>query len=140
MPSPLRGAAWKDALEQGSAMVETAVAFPLLIMVAVTLVQFALYVHAENVVIGSVQDGARVAAEDGRSLDEGLAHTRALLQAGLGPTAANVSVTGAEGVDAVVVEAQGGLSAIIPWAGGGMLPLRARAVMSKERFRGGPGG
>lgn len=121
-------------------MVETAVAFPLLIMVAVTLVQFALYVHAENVVIGSVQDGARVAAEDGRSLDEGLAHTRALLQAGLGPTAANVSVTGAEGVDAVVVEAQGGLSAIIPWAGDGLLPLHARTVMSKERFRGGPGG
>ena len=44
-------------------MLEAAVAFPVLLMVAIGLVQFALFAHAQNVVTGAVQDGARVAAQ-----------------------------------------------------------------------------
>ena len=128
---------WQE--ERGQAMVEMALVFPLLLLVAVGLMQFALFYHAQNVVVGAVQDGARVAAAEDRSVDEGLAHAQALLRAGLGPSASAVSVQGMDAGDVVVVEAQGRLRMIIPWLGDASLPLHARAMLSKERFRAGPG-
>ena len=125
-------------LEIGAAMVETAVAFPLLIIVALGLVQFALFTHAQNVVVGAAQDGARVAAAEDRGIDDGLARTRDLLQGGLGPSAEGVSVRGADDGDVVVVEAQGRLRLILPWLGDASLPLHAQAMMSKEVFHAGP--
>ena len=122
----------------GQAMVEAAVTFPLLLMSAIGLVQFAIFAHAQTVVTGAVQDGARVAASEDRSLANGVTHTRALLEAGLGRLVEDVSVSGAEESDTVVVEAQGRLQLIIPWAADAALPLRARSVVSKERFRAGP--
>ena len=125
--------------ECGQAMVEAAVAFPVLLMVAIGLVQFALYYHAQNVVTGAVQDGARVAAAEDRTVADGVAHAQALLRAGLGQSAGAVAVRGSDGGDAVAVEAQGRLRTIIPWVADASLPLAARAVVSKERFRVGPG-
>ena len=121
--------------ECGAAMVETAIAFPLLLIVALGLVRFALYDHAQNVVVGAAQDGARVAAAEDRDLDAGLAHAQALLRAGLGQSTRAVTVHGFDGGEVVVVETQGRLRLIIPWVGDASLPLHARAVMSKERFR-----
>ncbi|MHB1131017.1 MAG: TadE family protein [Chloroflexota bacterium] len=125
---------------RGQAMVEAAVAFPLLLIVAVALVQFAVFYHAQNVVIGAVQDGARVAAAEDRTLADGVDHARALLRAGLGPKAEEIGVQGIDGGDAVAIEARGELRAIIPWVADARLPLWARSVMSKERFRAGPNG
>ena len=127
------------ARQRGQGMVEAAIAFPILLMVAIGLVQFALFYHAQTVVTGAVQDGARVAAAEDRTLAEGVAHARTLLQAGLGRSAGDVTVQGSEGVDAVVVEARGRLRTIIPWVADATLPLAARSAMSKERFRAGPG-
>lgn len=124
--------------ECGQAMVEAAVAFPLLLLVAIGLVQFALFVHAQTVVTGAVQDGARVAAAEDRTPADGVAHAQALLQAGLGRSASDVAVRAVEDSDVVVIEAQGRLRTIIPWVADASLPLGARAVMSKERFRVGP--
>lgn len=120
-------------------MVEAAVVFPVLLLVAIGLVQFALFVHAENVVTGAVQDGARVAAAEDRTLTDGVAHTQSLLRAGLGPSALPVTVRGTDGGDAVAVEAEGRLRTIIPWVADATLPLWARSIVSKERFRVGPG-
>ena len=122
----------------GQALVEAAVTFPLLLMSAFGLVQFALFAHAQTVVTGAVQDGARVAASEDRSLADGLARTRALLEAGLGRSVDGVSVSGSEGSEVVAVEAQGRLRLIIPWAADAALPLGARSVVIKERFRAGP--
>jgi Flp pilus assembly protein TadG len=113
-------------------------AFPLLVMVAVGLVQFALFFHAQNVVIGAVQDGARVAAAEDRTLSDGVAHAQALLEAGLGRSAGDVTVQGIDGGDAVAVEAQGRLRMIIPWVADATLPLWGRSIVSKEAFRVGP--
>ena len=63
---------------------------------------------------------------------------RALLEAGLGRSIDDVAVGGAEGTDAVSVEARGRLRLIIPWVGEARLPVAARSVVSKERFRAGP--
>lgn len=119
-------------------MIEAAVAFPLLVIAALGLVQFALFVHAEHVAIGAVQDGARVAAASDGSLDGGLATTRALLQAGLGREAGAVVVSGQADGDVVIIEARGSLRLIIPWVADAGLPLRARALTRKEAFRAGP--
>ena len=123
---------------QGQAMVEAAITFPLLLMTAIGLVQFAIFVHALIVVTGAVQDGARVAASEDQSLTDGVGHTRALLEAGLGQSVGDLAVSGREGSDAVVIEAQGRLRLIIPWAADAALPVGARSVVSKERFRAGP--
>jgi Flp pilus assembly protein TadG len=120
-------------------MVEAAVAFPLLLLTAIGLFQFALFAHAQNMVTVAVQDGARIAASEDRSLADGLSHARALLESGLGRSVEDVAVSGTDGADTVSVEARGRLRLIIPWAAQATLPLEARSVVSKERFRAGPG-
>lgn len=126
--------------QPGQALTETAIAFPVLVMVAVGLLQFALFYHAQNVVTAAVQDGARVAAAEDRTLAEGVAHAQALLRAGLGPSAQEVEVQAIDGGDAIALEAQGRLRTIIPWVADSTLPLWARSIASKERFRVGPAG
>lgn len=138
MANPLSRARAAGGSERGQAMVEAAIAFPLLLLVAIGLVQFALFAHASNVVTGAVQDGARVAAAADRTLQDGVAHAQALLQAGLGRSAGDVALRGVDGGEVVVLEAQGRLRTIIPWVADASLPLSARAVMSKEHFRVGP--
>jgi Flp pilus assembly protein TadG len=125
---------------RGQALVEFALAFPPLVLVALALVQVALYAHAENVVTGAAQDGARVAAESGRSVADGVATTRTLLAAGLGPTASAVAVDGSEDGAAVTIVASGSLPMILPGGGAFALPLHGRASISKEVFVAGPGG
>ena len=125
--------------ERGQALVEAAVAFPLLLLAAIGLVQLTLFIHAQNVVTGAVQDGARVAAADGRTAADGVGRAQVLLGAGLGRAASDVQVQGIDGGDAIAVEARGRLRTIIPWVADATLPLGARAVAAKERFRAGPG-
>ena len=125
--------------QRGQALIEAAIAFPLLILIALGLVQFALYSHARNVVVGAVQDGARLAAAEDRTVGDGVGRAQALLQAGLG-SAGDVVVGGREDGETVVVEARGGLRMIIPWVADATLPLAARSVVSKERFRAGARG
>ncbi|MCC6177470.1 MAG: pilus assembly protein [Chloroflexi bacterium] len=124
--------------QRGQGMVEAAITFPLLLLTAIGLVQFALFAHAQNVVTGAVQDGARVAASEDRSLADGVSHARALLEAGLGRSVEGVAVSGTDGADTVRVEARGRLRLIIPWAADATLPLAARSAVTKERFRAGP--
>ena len=121
--------------QRAQALVDAAVAFPLLLIVAVGLVQFALYLHAEHVVTGAVQDGARLAASENASLEDGVRRAQDLLTAGLGPAARDVGLRAIDGGDAVALEAQGQLRLMIPWVGDNTVPLRARSSVSKERFR-----
>jgi Flp pilus assembly protein TadG len=125
--------------DRGQAAVEAAVVLPLLLLVAIGLVQFALFVHAQGVVTGAVQDGARVAAAEGRTPADGVAHAEALLRAGLGRSAHDVTVRGSGDGETVALEARGSMRTIIPWVADATLPLGARAIVSRERFRGGPG-
>src|SRR5947207_5932187 len=99
----------------GQTLVEVAVVLPLLLLVALGLVQFALYVHAEHVVTGAVQGGARVAAAYDGSVGRGVAHTRDVLRAGLGRQSDEVAVTGSGGGGVVIIEARGTMRLIIPW-------------------------
>jgi Flp pilus assembly protein TadG len=125
---------------RGQVLAETAIALPVLLLVAIGLVQFALYDHARNVVTIAVQDGARLAAAEDRTLDEGVAHAQILLRAGLGPSAERVAVEGRDEQGTVTVRAQGQLRTVIPWVADASLPLAARATVSREQFRAEPRG
>jgi hypothetical protein len=129
-----------SVLEKATATVETALSFPIILMVAIGLVQFAIYWHAQDVVTAAVQDGARVAASDGRTLTDGVNYAQTLLNAGLGPSAQGMQVKAIDGGDAVAVQAQGQLRLIIPWIADAKLPLGAQSIVSKEKFRAGPNG
>lgn len=121
--------------QEGQALIEGAIAFVLLTMVALALVQFALFVHAQNVVIGSVQDGARAASGQEGTLGGGIERARSLVRAGLGSDADGVKVTGITDGNTVTIDARGNLRLIVPWVGDAGVPLRARAVSQKEKFR-----
>ncbi|MCC7368823.1 MAG: pilus assembly protein [Chloroflexi bacterium] len=127
-------------VERGQALVETALAFPILVLAAYAMVQVVLYVHARTVVVAAVQEGARAAVTGG----DGMGRAREVLQAGLGPSGRRLFVNtrielGATGGEAWVVSADGtwpvhvGLTRI-------EVPLRAEARVSGEFFRGGPPG
>ena len=125
-------------LGRASVATEAAIVFPIVLIVAVGLMQFAIYRHATNVVVGAVQDGVEVAARADYTVQDGVDRTHELLQAGLGPTAAAMTIEGLDGTDEVGIQATGQLQLIIPWAGNATLPLAYRAVESKEHFRVGP--
>jgi len=121
---------------------ELALAFPFLVVAALALVEFALFAHAESVVMGAAMDGARVAAEDGATLQDGMDRAEAVLQAGLGAGARDITTRAtAEGGDVVIVSASGQFPLVLPGLGPNRrdsrlsLPLQARARATREGFR-----
>src|SRR6202521_867553 len=91
------------------ALVESALVLPLLIMLSLGVLQVVLYAHARDVLTSAVQEGARLAAEDGRSLDEGYARAEALVTAGLGATVEPVRLDGSLGSDIVLLRVDASL-------------------------------
>jgi TadE-like protein len=118
------------------ALVEFALVAPLLIALSVGVLQLVLYAHARDVVTSSVQEGARVSAEDGRGLEDGYARARALMAAGLGTSLDPIVIAGTLDPDVVSIRVDGGLQPIVPL--GASLPIHAEAWVARERFR--PGG
>ena len=130
-------------------MVEVAIVFPLLVLVALVLVEFAIYYHAHNVVETAVMEGARVASARNVDPAEGETRARQVIRAGLSRDIANnINVTATplhQGQDdeSVVVVGDGPMPTFIPWFHFGRgashldLPIHVRAEVSKERFRGG---
>src|ERR1700730_17957286 len=81
------------------ALVESALVLPLAIMLSLGVLQVVLYTHARDVLTSAVQEGARLAAEDGRGLDEGYARAGALVTAGLGTSVEPVRLEGTSCAD-----------------------------------------
>jgi hypothetical protein len=118
------------------ALVEFALVVPLVVSLTLGVLQLTLYTHARDVVTSSVQEAARLSAEDGRGLDEGYARARAMVSAGLGTSLDPLTITGSMDADVVRVRIDAGLRPIVPV--GGVLPVHAEAWVARERFR--PGG
>jgi TadE-like protein len=118
------------------ALVEFALVLPLVIVLSLGVLQLVLYAHARDVVIGSVQEAARMSAEDGRNLDDGYARARALITAGLGRSLNPLTIEGRMDADVVSIRIDAGLQPILPVATN--LPIHAQAWVARERFR--PGG
>ncbi len=119
----------------GTSTLEFAIALPLLLAVLMGIVQVALLRHAQNVLLASVQEGARVAAAEGRPVRDGVAHARSILRSGMGDAGSRVRVSGSASGSEVAIMASGPYRLIIPWTNNSTVTLRARASMSRERFR-----
>jgi hypothetical protein len=123
---------------RGQALVEAALAVPFVIALALGLLQVALYYHARDVLTSAVQEGARLAAEDGRGLDDGFDRVRVLSAAGLGATIDAVEPSGTVDPDIVQLWVDTRMRPIIPLPIQDQLRIHVRAVAARERFR--PGG
>lgn len=119
-------------------MVELAIVMPVILIVLIGVVQFALVYHAKNVAATATQEGARLAAAEDRTAAEGADRARDVLLSGLGKKGAEFSVTAEDGEETVVVRAEGDYSLIIPWVTGNSIPISATSEVRKESFRSGP--
>ena len=122
------------------ALVESALVLPLVIMVSLGVLQVVLYTHARDVLTSAAQEGARLAAEDGRGLDEGYARAEALVTAGLGTSVEAVRLNGSLDGERVALRADANLRPILPLPLVESLPIHAEGRVARERFRPAGGG
>jgi hypothetical protein len=117
--------------QDGSAVVEFALVAPLAILIALAVAQFALFLYQRNVVMGSLSEGARVAATSGRTVGDGQRAARNLLREALGRRiAGSVQVQGAVESGRVVLRADATLLSFVP--GLPALQVHMTAAMHKE--------
>jgi hypothetical protein len=117
------------------ALVESALVLPMLLTLSLGVLQVALYAHARDVMLSAVQEGARLAAEDGRSLDEGYVRAQALMTAGLGSSVERMRLVGELDDELVGFRVDASLQPIVPLVVVRDLPLHAEARVARERFR-----
>lgn len=135
-PPSKRGGLLRD--ESGQSTVELALALPVLLVVLIGAVQFALVHHAENVADTATAEGARLAAGEGNSLLDGAVRTRSVLESGLGPTGAAFVVTAEDRGETVVAHASGEYRLFIPWVSNLAITIESSSEVRKEGFRSGP--
>lgn len=101
--------------ERGTVMVEFLAVTLLTVTCLLAVAQLALWVWARNVAVTAVHEGARTAAESGRSLGDGPDRARILLRDGLGASAAGFEVSAVQEVDEVAVRARGDAPQVLPF-------------------------
>ncbi len=124
--------------QSGASTVEAALVLPLLFMALIGVVQFALVHHAQTVAETAAIEGARLAAAEGYSLQDGASRTRDVLEAGLGATGAAFAVDMEATDDVVITRATGEYRLFIPWVTSLSVPVESQAEVWREGFRGGP--
>jgi hypothetical protein len=122
------------------ALVESALVLPLVIMLSLGVLQVVLYAHARDVLTSAAQEGARLAAEDGRSLDEGYARAQALVTAGLGASVEPVRLDGSLDGESVALHLTASMRPILPLPLIQSLPIEVEGRVARERFRPAGGG
>jgi hypothetical protein len=120
-----------NARQNGSTVVEFALVAPLAVAIALAVAQFALFLFERNVVMGSLSEGARVAASSGRTVVDGERSARKLMRESLGGRLAMaVAVRGDLEGGMVVLRADGTLPSLVPGVPG--LRVHLGATMHKE--------
>jgi TadE-like protein len=115
--------------EAGSAVVEFLLVTVVAVGVALAVAQLGLFLWERNALMGSLSEGARVAAAEGRTVGEGQRVQLWRRSVG-GRVARVVAVEGTEVGGVVVLRAEGTLPSLVPGVPG--LPVRMVARMSKE--------
>jgi Flp pilus assembly protein TadG len=117
--------------EQGSAVVEFALVSVIALSVTLAVLQYALFLYERNVLMGSLSEGARVAATQGRTAADGERRAATLVRQAVGGRVAGaLTIAGAAAGDRVVLTATGQLPSFVP--GFPDLPVRMTASMHKE--------
>ena len=118
--------------ERGSVTAELVVASPLLLLLVLLVVQFALWQHAVHVAEAAAQEGARAARLEGGNAALGEATAERFL-ARLGRSVvAEPEVTARRDAERARVEVRGYATAVMPFL---RLPIRGASEGGVERFR-----
>ena len=126
---------WHRRRQPAQALVETALSAVQLVVVLALVLNVGLWGHAQNVVTAAVQDGARVAAAQGADLAHGRARAQALLAAGLGTSAALITLAATEDGQSVTFTARGTWRVV---SGPGVevgFPIAAESRMLKHEWQ-----
>jgi Flp pilus assembly protein TadG len=118
--------------ERGAATTELVIATPLLLVLVLLVVQFALWQHATHIADAAAQEGTRAARLQGGTAHDGAARARDFL-AQLGSTIlVHTEITAGRDAEIARVEVRGQAVALVP---GLHLPVRVASQGSVERFR-----
>ena len=117
--------------EGGSAVVEFVLVSAVAVVLAMALAQLGLFLWERNALMGSLSEGVRVAATEGRSVADGRRVASELLRRSAGGRVADaVPIDGVETGGLVVLRAEGTLPSFVPGVPG--LPVRMTARMHEE--------
>lgn len=118
--------------ERGAVSTELVVATPLLLLLVLLVVQFALWQHAAHVAGAAAQEGARSARLEGGSAAAGQARAEQFLSQ-LGRTVViEPEVSVQRDLERARVEVRGYATAVVPFL---RIPVRAASEGPLERFR-----
>jgi Flp pilus assembly protein TadG len=119
------------AAEHGAAVVEFVLVSVVALALAMAVAQLGLFLWERNALMGSVSEGTRVAATEGRSVADGRRVATELLRRSAGARVASaVPIEGTQVGGLVVLRAEGTLPSFVPGVPG--LPVRIRAEMHEE--------
>jgi Flp pilus assembly protein TadG len=119
------------AAEHGAAVVEFVLVSVVALALAMGVAQLGLFLWERNALMGSVSEGARVAATEGRGVADGRRVATELLRRSAGTRVAGaVPIEGTEAGGVVTLRAQGTLPSFVPGVPG--LPVRITAQMHDE--------
>ena len=119
------------ARERGSAVVEFVLVSVVAVALAMSLAQLGLFLWERNALMGSLSEGARVGATEGRTAADGQRLATELLRRSAGGrVASEVPIQGVETGGQVVLSAEGTLPSFVPGVPG--LPVRMTARMHQE--------
>jgi TadE-like protein len=108
------------AAEGGAAVVEFVLVSAVAVALTMALAQLGLFLWERNALMGSLSEGTRVAATEGRTVDDGRRVATELLHRAIGGRVAG----------AVLIQAEGTLPSFVPGVPG--LPVRMTARMHEE--------
>jgi hypothetical protein len=124
----------RGSRERGTVMVEFLAVSVLVVASLLGLAQMAVWVWARGVAVSAAHEGARTAAEAGRSIDDGVLRTETLLHDGLGGSGDSFRVEGKASGDAVDIVAVGSAPVIVPFLPEFTVEARATA-RDEDRLR-----
>lgn len=120
--------------ERGAASAELVIATPLLLLMLMAIVQFALWQHAGHVAEAAAQEGVRAARLDGGSTAEGRTVAESFLMQSAPNLIESRGVDVSRSGDVVRVEVSGSTRGVLP---GIAMPVRGISEGPVERFEAG---
>jgi Flp pilus assembly protein TadG len=121
--------------DRGSASVELTVAAPLLLLLLMLVVQFALWAHATHIAQAAANAGVQTARAYGSTADAGATDATTVLDHLAGTVLNHPRVAAARGATTATVTVTGDAAAVVP---GLHLPVTATATAPRERVPGVP--
>lgn len=126
--------------ERGSVALELAVVAPVLMLLVIGLLQFALWYHAQSVVQTAAQEGARVAAAEEGTAEAGRTRALKVLHDGLGSAPESQDAVASLDPDAAHVVVTAEMPGLLPIPGLRSFTLSSESSAFRERFRPATGG